>query len=80
MVYKAVIWTILHSCILSVFGSQNMAGKPTVEAVQQSTEQTLYVGWASADITPRRPVALVGQMSKRISQSVLDPLTATVLA
>jgi len=40
----------------------------------------LYAGWASVDITPEKPVNLVGQMSKRISKSVLDPLTATALA
>ena len=88
MVYKTIIWMLLPFCILSVFGCQNTARKSTVEATQQaeaameehSTEQTLYVGWASADITPQQPVALVGQLTKRISQSVLDPLTATVLA
>jgi sugar phosphate isomerase/epimerase len=40
----------------------------------------LFAGWASTDITPPRPVALVGQMHKRISTGVRDPLTATVLA
>ncbi len=40
----------------------------------------LYVGWASVDITPDRPVALIGQLHKRISQKVRDPLTATALA
>jgi hypothetical protein len=40
----------------------------------------LYVGWAAADITPQKPIALTGQLHKRISKSVLDPLTATVLA
>jgi len=40
----------------------------------------LYAGWASIDITPDRPVALVGQLHKRISQRVRDPLTATALA
>lgn len=40
----------------------------------------LYVGWAVADITPEKPVALVGQLHKRISESVQDPLNATVLA
>jgi hypothetical protein len=88
MVYKTVIWTLFHFCIFSVFGCKDMTRKPTAQATQQagivmeeqSTGQILYVGWASADITPQRPVALVGQMSKRISQSVLDPLTATVLA
>ncbi|MDY0098804.1 MAG: hypothetical protein RBR81_06355 [Bacteroidales bacterium] len=43
-------------------------------------EGQLYVGWAGADITPGRPVALVGQLHKRISEAVQDPLTATVLA
>ena len=41
---------------------------------------TLYVGWAGIDITPDRPVALIGQLQKRISQKVRDPLTATALA
>jgi len=40
----------------------------------------LHVGWARTDITPDRPVALVGQPYKRISQRVRDPLTATALA
>ena len=43
-------------------------------------EYPLYVGWASADITPEKPVALVGQKVKRIAKSVLDPLTITALA
>jgi len=43
-------------------------------------ENSLYVGWASVDITPKKPVALTGQLYKRIARSVLDPLTATVLA
>ena len=88
MVYKTAIWMFLYFCILSVFGCQDTAHNATVEAMQQvgtsveeqSTEQSLYVGWASLDITPQQPVALVGQMTKRISQSVRDPLTATVLA
>lgn len=40
----------------------------------------LFAGWASIDITPPRPVALVGQLHKRISTGVRDPLTATALA
>jgi hypothetical protein len=40
----------------------------------------LYVSWATVDITPDKPVALVGQLHKRISQKVRDPLTATALA
>ena len=40
----------------------------------------LFVGWALADVTPDRPVSIVGPGKKNISTSVLDPLTATVLA
>ena len=50
------------------------------EYLAYSQNNKFLVGWASADITPDRPVALVGQLHKRISVSVQDPITATVLA
>jgi hypothetical protein len=40
----------------------------------------LFVGGATIDITPDRPVALWGQMQTRISKQVESPVTATVLA
>ncbi len=40
----------------------------------------LRVGWAATDITPDKPVVIVGFHAKRISGGVRDPLTATVLA
>jgi hypothetical protein len=46
----------------------------------QSQTKPLMVGWATADITPPRSVALIGQLHKRISTGVRDPLTATVLS
>jgi hypothetical protein len=54
-----------------------------VEAAAQQTPlqpESLLAGWASADITPPRPVALTGQLHKRISTGIRDPLTATALA
>jgi sugar phosphate isomerase/epimerase len=51
-----------------------------ISANLEQREQTLRVGWASTDITPPKPVALIGQLHKRISTGVRDPLTATVLA
>lgn len=45
-----------------------------------AADNTLHVGWAQADITPKKPVALIGQLHKRISKGVRDPLTATALA
>jgi len=52
----------------------------TIDSSAAANEYPLYVGWASADITPDKPVNLEGQMTKRISQGVLDPLTATALS
>lgn len=46
----------------------------------QPNDGSLHIGWAQVDITPQKPVALVGQLYKRISQGVMDPLTATALA
>lgn len=43
-------------------------------------ERPLFAGWATANITPLKPVNLVGQYEKRIARSARDPLTVTVLA
>ena len=40
----------------------------------------LLIGWAEVDLTPDQPVAVVGQFHARISEEILDPITATVLA
>lgn len=39
----------------------------------------IQIGWAEADITPQRPVLIAGQFNARLSEGVLDPITATVL-
>jgi len=51
-----------------------------VGGAETVSEPRLYAGWSRVDITPDRPVALIGQLHKRISQRVRDPLTATALA
>lgn len=40
----------------------------------------LLIGWASRDITPDRPVNVVGQLRARVSNDIVDPLTVTALA
>ncbi|GAA5219407.1 hypothetical protein [Membranihabitans marinus] len=40
----------------------------------------LYIGRASADITPELPVALMGQFHLRIAREVVNPLTASAIA
>ncbi|MHB0937076.1 MAG: hypothetical protein ACYDCO_03700 [Armatimonadota bacterium] len=46
------------------------------------TNQTerLRIGWATADLTPDRPVLLAGQFYARVSEGMTDPVTATALA
>jgi hypothetical protein len=39
----------------------------------------LKVGWAQTDITPPEPVVIAGQFHARVSEGVMDPITATVL-
>ena len=38
------------------------------------------VGWGQVDITPKGSVAVAGQFHVRISEEVLDPITATAMA
>ena len=39
----------------------------------------LHIGWAQTEITPERPVLVRGYSYGRVSEGVLDPLTATAL-
>ncbi len=39
----------------------------------------IRIGWAQTNITPTRPVVMLGQMYQRISGYVHDPITATAL-
>lgn len=49
-------------------------------ATNATNDQSLRIGWASADITPDRPAVLGGMSSARISSGVMDPITVTALA
>ncbi|MCE5188588.1 MAG: hypothetical protein LLF75_05345 [Eubacteriales bacterium] len=42
--------------------------------------KAIRIGWAKTDLTPDRPVWMIGQMYHRVSESVRDPITATALA
>ena len=68
---------IIYAC-----GLLAMVLAPTHEMGETgvTNQGKLYVGWASVNITPDRPVGLSGQLYTRISKSVHDPVTATALA
>src|SRR5690606_1727711 len=46
---------------------------------QTPTSDGLKLGWRLVDLTPDRPVLIAGQFHARISEGVMDPITATVL-
>ncbi len=54
-----------------------MRNKPSGNGAQLND---LRIGWAHCDLTPDFPVLIPGQFHARISEGVLDPITATVLA
>jgi hypothetical protein len=47
---------------------------------ENEPEGNLSIGWSSVDITPDSPILIWGQRNARVSEGVLDPVTATVLA
>lgn len=47
---------------------------------QEDRSGDLKIGWASADITPDQPVLIAGQFHARVSEGIMDSVTATVLA
>lgn len=57
--------------------TSNKAGK--TEAAEDK-KGNLYIGWSSVDITPDKPVLVAGQFPARVSEGILDPITATALA
>ncbi|MBM4050658.1 MAG: hypothetical protein FJ279_36640, partial [Planctomycetes bacterium] len=48
--------------------------------MSEPSRDGLRIGWSQTDLTPGRPVLVAGQFHARVSESVLDPITATALA
>ena len=72
-------WNLMKTIIIAlIVGIVSVV--PTVNANEHSESGRLYIGGATVDITPDRPVPLSGQMHTRISTEVESPLTATALA
>ncbi len=56
-----------------------LLAKPALAADAQPPGH-LRIGWASANLTPEQPVVIAGLSRARVSEGVLDPVTATALA
>lgn len=65
---------VYFACLLFIsiqgFGNTNI--KPQADSFK--------IGWSTVDITPSKPVLIAGQFHARVSEGVMDPITATVLA
>jgi hypothetical protein len=57
-----------------------LAAAATLAADGPATKPKLWVGAATADITPKPPVALTGFQSVRLTRTIQSPLMASVLA
>jgi hypothetical protein len=57
-----------------------LATVPSFAVERQAPKAKLWIGAASADITPKPPVALTGFQTVRITRTIQSPLTANVLA
>jgi len=78
---KKVLNSRKSSLLISIFIITLFAGcvRERDKTEQPADKPTLKIGWSSTDITPDQPVDLRGQFPARISEGVLDPVTATVL-
>lgn len=54
--------------------------KKQADNQQSDTKDYLKIGWASADITPDKPVLIAGQFYARVSEGIMDPVTVTAMA
>ena len=66
--------------VLLIFFSSCSGNKKDKTGIKKTDVENFYIGWASADITPDKPVIIHGQFHARISEGVMDPVTATALA
>jgi len=76
---NSVGWFVSLTVALGLFSTLGPAWQVGCAAAEAGAAGQLQIGWASADITPEKPVVLVGFSSARVSEGVLDPITATAL-
>ncbi|MCE5345346.1 MAG: hypothetical protein LLG13_03510 [Bacteroidales bacterium] len=67
-------------CLLTLFFNCCTGNKGAKGGSKEDKTGSFYIGWASVDITPDKPVLVAGQFPARVSEGVLDPITATALA
>ena len=76
----SILKTFIYSVVLFSIFLGSCAEKKGNTETNEDRAKNLYIGWASADVTPDQPVDLRGQFPARISEGVLDPIMVTTLA
>ena len=66
--------------LVLIFTNCSTGNEGDVKLSQKNTIGNFKIGWSFADITPESPVLISGQFHARVSEGVMDPVTATVLA
>ena len=64
---------LIFKVSLFVYGTANV----TEGRSQENDSGDFFIGWSSVDITPKSSVFLNGQYAARVSEGVMDPITAT---
>jgi hypothetical protein len=79
--FKILFSFLIFSTLLTIFSSCNETKKEENRTAADAVDKSgnLSIGWAQADITPDKPVLIAGQFHARVSEGVMDPVTATVL-
>jgi len=78
-IFNRSLFLSSFSIVVLTAGLISCVGKRS-DVKDEDRSGKLKIGWASADLTPERPVLLQGQFYARVSEGVLDPVTATALA
>ncbi|MGV8091099.1 MAG: hypothetical protein AB2L24_04455 [Mangrovibacterium sp.] len=69
---------IIISCLIFFFFISYPASSKEIK--KEVKEGRFKIGWAGTDITPDKPALIAGQFHARVSEGIMDSITATVLA
>ncbi len=69
---------MFFSIVLFLYSCENK--REDKSKISGADTGNMSIGWASANLTPDKPVLLIGQWPARISEGVMDSITATALA
>ena len=75
---KISILGLIVACLLCL---DSYANNQNIEKENgDGKTDNFFIGWASADITPMKPVLIAGQFHARMSEGIMDHIMATALA